>query len=187
MKRHFLIILLSALGLCAFAASPQKGYRGFVEWNNSLTREPSFSRPGTKECLYYAGVSTSHGYQINKMFFVGAGVSLENNRKLNNYIVPVFLHGRTDLVFGRFTPFGDIRLGYNLTDGGGVYFSPSIGYRFGLGRKLGINVGVGATIRAIKTTIYEIVTTPEGYNTLLETGSQRDGKAYFSFRLGLDF
>lgn len=38
--------LLSALGLCAVAASPQKGYRGFVEWNNSLTGEPSFSRPG---------------------------------------------------------------------------------------------------------------------------------------------
>ncbi len=99
----------------------------------------------------------------------------------------MFLQGRADFKLGKFTPFVDARIGYSLTDGGGIYFSPSIGYRFNWGRKLGINVGVGATIKGNKHDLFGETISPEGYTIYVKTGSYRDHESYFSFRVGIDF
>lgn len=187
MKRILLVTLALIALLPLSARQPQTGYRGFLEWNNSLRSEPSFIDINKNEIVYYSGVSTTHGYQITPIWFAGVGLSVENNRKYDNYIVAAYAQGRADLQFGRFTPFAEARLGYSLSDGGGAYFSPSIGYRFNWGRKLGINIGIGATLKNIKTEIVNLVTSPEGYLTAVVIGSKRYNKGYFSFRVGIDF
>lgn len=171
----------------AMARQPERGYRGFIDWSNDLRSEQMWSYMNSRSTILYTGVSTSHGYQFTPWLYTGAGIEYEYNSKLSSYIVTPFLHGRTDLQFGKFTPFGEIRLGYNMTDGGGVYFSPNIGYRFNWGRKVGINLGLGVSVLGYKMPIYEIAPGPDGYNIVYEAGSYRGTRAYFSFRIGFDF
>jgi len=186
MKRIIAFFTLFVLTLAAVSArQPDRGYRGFVEWSNSLNSVDMWW-PGNSVSTLHTGVTTSHGYQINPMFFVGAGIGLERCGKIDSYVAPVFVQGRADFQFGRFTPFGDIRLGYNLSQGGGLYFSPSIGYRFNWGRKVGVNIGVGLTVHRHTYDIY-VVSDDSDYISYVKTGEGHGTKTYFSFRLGFDF
>lgn len=193
MKRLFIIVFVLLTTLSAFPRQPERGYRGFVEWSNNIRSEKfgGFDLAGNintwRENVYYKGFTTSHGYQINPMFFIGAGLGMEKCGKLNNWIAPIFLQGRADFKFGKFTPFGDIRLGANLAEGVGAYFSPTIGYRFNWGRKMGVNLGLGLSLAGYKVEYWE--GTFNGLNDydLYYVGTRRHTRAYFSFRLGFDF
>ncbi|MDE6297335.1 MAG: hypothetical protein K2L89_05760 [Muribaculaceae bacterium] len=196
MKRFFLIISLLSISLTTFARQPKKGYRGFFEWSNSLRSEEiaTFTdgelniSKGYRETFFFTGASTSHGYQINPMFFVGAGLAFEYNSKWDTWIAPLFAQGRLDLQLGKFTPFADVRLGWNMTDGGGVFFSPTVGYRFNWGRKLGINVGLGMSLIDYKIDKYEgSVDLDNNFYEIYYTGTYHKAKPYFSFRVGIDF
>lgn len=183
-------MLLSAV--TAMAREPQSGYRGFIDWSNDFTTY-TFFMIGDNEFTWFTGASTSHGYQINRNLYVGAGLMVEHNSKFDIYTIPVFADIRTDQTWGRFTPFGDLRIGYNFSDGGGIYFSPTVGYRFNLNRKMNLNVGIGLTLRGYAT---------DKYNFSLDEGALEDGyykydwaylgkahhiKAMLALRLGIDF
>ena len=194
MKRTILLTLaVLTLGIVAGARQPDRGYRGFVEWSNSL-RSENFGYLDIngniymqRDNMYYTGIATSHGYQINSIFFAGAGLDLEYCGNIDNWIASLYVQGRADMKFGGFTPYGDIRLGANLAEGVGVYFSPTIGYRFNWGRKVGINVGAGLSLTGYTSEHYDIVIEdPDSYN-IYYTGTKHHVRAYFSFRLGVDF
>lgn len=188
MKRIFITLLSVILCLIAFARQPERGYRGFIDWNNSLTKLTLGWTPEPyRKTAYFSGVSTSHGYQINPVWFVGAGLSVEHSRNVDDYIIPLFLEGRADFKFGKLTPYADLKAGYSLTDAGGAYLSPMIGYRFNWGRKLGINLGLGATVKNYGVHTFEIITGPDGYIEINATGTERRWMGCFSFRLGIDF
>lgn len=194
MKRFFLFILVAVFSASiVFGRQPQRGYRGFIEWSSSVRSEKflEWSTPGANGCyrdrLFYTGFSTSHGYQINPMFFVGAGLGMEYGEKLDNWIAPVFAQCRMDFEFGKFTPFGDLRLGYNMSDGGGVYFSPTVGHRFNWGRKMGINVGAGLTLAGYTVEQYNGWIDESGYIEMQYVGTKHKVRPYFSFRVGIDF
>ncbi|MDE6395892.1 MAG: hypothetical protein K2K84_01315, partial [Muribaculaceae bacterium] len=113
-----------------------------------------------RESVFFTGVTTSHGYQINPTFFVGAGIGMERCTKFDDWVAPVFAQGRADFLFGKFTPFADLRLGYQFGQGGGVYFSPTVGYRFNWGRKAGINLGLGMTLAGFKRELFDVTIFP---------------------------
>lgn len=191
-----ILLLIAAAGLlnsASHARQPQRGYRGFIEWSNNVRSEryanlvSATSLSFYRQTQLYTGVTTSHGYQINPMFFVGAGLGMERHTTSDNWIAPVFVQSRLDLLLGRFTPFADIRLGANLSSGTGIYFSPSIGYRFNWGRKTGINIGAGLTLAGYKAHHYEGTWQGPDSFELQYIGTKRHVRAYFSFRLGLDF
>lgn len=191
MKR-FLISMLAATAVAfgAKARQPETGYRGFIEWSNDYRTQKPFLGPESRISTLYTGFSTSHGYQFNPWLFVGAGVEYEYCSKLKEHVFIPFIHGRTDLLFGKFTPFGEIRAGYNfVNDMGddGFYFSPNIGYRFNWGRKVGINVGAGVSLLLYKIDSYDTAIGPNGYVNYYKTGSFYKSKAFFSFRIGVDF
>ena len=94
---------------------------------------------------------------------------------------------RTDQKFGKFTPFGDLRIGCHLTDGGGFYLSPSVGYRFNWGRKVGINIAAGISLRVRKYDLYEIIENQYGYYEYQKIGTTHHSTTFFSFRVGFDF
>lgn len=108
MKRILLLLLtIIAVTNVSEARQPRRGYRGFVEWSSSVRSDnvAVFDNQGNfstdRQGSFYTGFSTSHGYQINPMFFIGAGLGAERCGKLNNWLVPVFIQGRIDLKFGR--------------------------------------------------------------------------------------
>ncbi len=194
MKRKILL-LLTCISICIMgsARQPQKGYRGFFDWSNSLRSQKvgliydadnivAYNRQN----LFYTGFSTTHGYQINQKFFVGVGFSVEQCSKTDNWLLPVFATGRMDMKFGKFTPFGEVRLGANLTNGGGVYFSPSIGYRFNWGRKFAINLGAGLSLLGYKVMMYDIVEPFPNYYDIIYVGTEHHVRPYFTFKIGIE-
>ncbi len=193
MKKILIILTILLATLSSEALEPRRGYRGFFEWSSSV-RSEKFAYPGIngnlmmyRENTFYTGFSTSHGYQINPMFFIGAGLGMEKCTSLDNWVAPVFIQGRIDLKFGKFTPFGDLRLGANVAEGAGVYLSPTMGYRFNWGRKMGVNLGAGLTLAGYRAEHYEVtMTAPDSYE-IQYVGTRRHIRAYFSFRLGIDF
>lgn len=187
MKRIIITFMaLTAIASAAVARQPRVGYRGFIEWSNSLrSQENWYDNGSTTE--FYTGFSTSHGYQFTPLLFVGGGLDYEHYSDLDSNILALFVQGRTDLKLGKYTPFGDLRLGYNFVAGGGVYFSPTVGYRFNWGRKMGINIGAGLTLLGYSNDIYDVSFDNDGYMMLNKTGTVHDSVLFFSFRVGIDF
>ncbi len=188
MKREIISLLaVSAIALSGMARQPQRGYRGFIDWSNSVRTEDVWGN-GFRSTWYYTGFSTTHGYQIDSRFFVGIGFDLEHCSSYSDNMAAVFVDGRTDLKFGKFTPFGDLRVGFSMTDGGGLYFSPTIGYRFNWGRKVGVNIGAGLTLKGVTYDHYDIIFNPDGYVVIgNRVGKSHEYKPYFTFRVGFDF
>lgn len=194
MKRTiFLLFAIIAFAYVSEARQPKRGYRGFLEWSSSVRSDKygvfdkNWNLTTERQGTFYTGFTTSHGYQINPMFFIGAGLGMERCGKLDNWIAPLFIQGRIDLKFGKFTPFGDLRLGANIADGGGIYISPTIGYRFNWGRKMGVNLGIGLSLAGYKAEHYEGTTTgPDSYE-IQYVSTEHHVNPYFSFRIGIDF
>lgn len=195
MKRALAIILV-LVSLCSgYAREPQRGYRGFFEWDNSFGSMPYFDHSvgeNKNDFQWIFGCSTAHGYQINKNVFVGAGLLVAFGAPSLECTLPVFFDFRYDHSFGKFRPFGDLRIGYNLTDGGGVYFSPTIGYRFDWGRKVGLNLGIGLTLRGRTSDVYRLDlvqgTYPDNpHFEIVDLGRKHYADAFFTFRIGIDF
>lgn len=181
-------MVAGAVALAMGAREPQRGYRGFVDWSNDVTQWKVWSDEKA-ETFYYTGMQTSHGFQFNPHLFLGAGLGVEYCKKDGSYIVPLFLDVRTDQKFGKFTPFADLRIGCSMSEGFGEYVSPTIGYRFNWGRKVGINVGVGATIKGYHLEMYEMdpVMDSEGYWIMKYLGKEHRTRLSFAFRVGIDF
>lgn len=188
MKKTIALILALLCILLAFAEQPHRGYRGFVDWSNNIFHEDSYDGYyNYNPTWWYTGVSTTHGYQFNPWLFAGVGLGLQNSKSHDSYLVPVFAAVRSDLKFGRFTPFAELRGGYNLTNDGGYMFAPTIGYRFNWGRRIGLNAALGLTVQDYKYTVYQLVTSPEGYLTAEPFFDTHRAKTMFTFRIGLDF
>lgn len=173
------------IAMSAQASQPRRGYRGFIEWSNDLIYE-SYSNISERSLLY-TGVSTSHGYQFTPYLFVGAGLSFECCNRYSDGFLPFFIEGRTDLKFGRFTPYGDLRFGYNLANGGGIYISPTVGYRFSWGRKFCINAGVGFTLRGYGIEHYFINIDETGYWQITSKDKTHGYSPCLAFRFGFEF
>lgn len=194
MKKIIFSFLLSATAiLSSNALEPVKGYRGFFELSNSLTSYPTYDMANEKfgrDYYWYTGFSTSHGYQFNPHFFLGAGVSVEGYYEDGGLalLVPIFLQVRTDQTWGKFTPYGDLRVGYNVhTAPTGYFVSPSVGYRFNWGRKMNANVGIGLSYMTQNCDIWQIVYDEvDGYQPY-HYGKETLSKFYFTLRFGIDF
>ena len=145
MKKRLLfsVVFLSvALFSMAQVRIPLKGYRGFVDLGGSIIPNSVGGRESSKNDGAVS-VSTIHGYQFNRYFYLGAGIGLDSY--LENLIyVPFFIDFRTDFIDFQtgnlnkpITPFFDLRFGYSngtYASGSGLYTSPSIGLNFSVSR-----------------------------------------------------
>lgn len=126
MKKLF-ILLVSVL-LFSFNCSAQSissgNYKGYVDAGYSIgIGDYEFGR---------VEINTSHGYQFNPYFFLGAGVGLHfmpsyetsgmdipldvRDSKVD---IPVFANIRSHFSKGKFAPFADLKGGTYITNGGG--------------------------------------------------------------------
>ena len=190
LKNTLLLITLLLANSVAIARQPEKGFRGFAEWCSDIKADIAIYG-GPSDSRFYTGVSVSQGYQFNPWLFVGGGVSVEQFVKDNSiFSAPAFAHVRTDLKFRRFTPFADVRIGYNFANYGGIYFSPSIGYRINWGRRIGINIGIGYSMTGNRSTI-ETVTEILGPDGMGGTNTTYYRRHVFddtiTLRVGFDF
>lgn len=106
-----------------------------------------------------SGFTTTHGYQFNKYFFVGAGVGISfitYNFKSASFAIdyPIFATGRADWKVGKVPLFADLRLGTFIKTCRGynndrLFINPSIGYHCAWGRKVSLNIGGGLSIHCL--------------------------------------
>lgn len=145
-----IVLILSLVLVSVMGVKAQGGYRGFVDVG------PSISGSGVS-----LDITTAHGYQFNKNWFLGGGVGLINiieTQKDKDYdyyegewlSIPIFLKVRFDMLSEKsWTFFAEANLGpcYDL-EYEGVYFygSTMLGVRKRIKEKLGINIGVGCSI-----------------------------------------
>ena len=163
MKKLFLLCLVS---LCAFQASAQyyghsgygnrfnrgssgeylsTGYRGMVELGNGF---------GWGDYEYVVKFTTTHGYQFNPYFYLGAFVSFGTaevwyEEDYWNYDYDPFFNfrcgadARVYMSKGRVAPFAGLQLGLDTYGGPRpdccAYVSGQLGLRFALKNKLALN------------------------------------------------
>jgi hypothetical protein len=125
---------------------PVRGYRGFYELG-------LFGGVGA-DAINHTELNTSHGYQFNPNLFVGLGIGLHVFES-EAASIPLYAHVRSEFVDRRITPFADVRLGYAFGDIEGLYFSPSVGVRFGWGRKSDTYVSLGYTLQCGRYEFYD--------------------------------
>ncbi len=191
MKRFFTVCVILLGFVAGHAGEPSRGYRGFFEWSNDLyaPKVVNWLNPSeqVRETRYFTGVTTSHGYQIDRRFFVGLGAGFEHSSTAGRWIVPLFVEGRADFRLGKFTPFVDLRGGVNVGSGVCGLFSPTVGYRFSWGRKVGINVGLGMTVTGYHYDLLDVTQNELGYWDWVKIGDGSQYDAMFTFRVGIDF
>lgn len=200
-SRYF--ILICAVMFCAVANAQdvKRGYRGFIEYDSSLTSwmvADSYSFD-PESGVEYSGIhrkafgemalSTSHGYQFNPRFFVGLGLSGGYSGIHDGWFMGTYVHARTDQTFGKFTPYAELRFGLVTHAEGGLYISPAIGYRFNFGHRANLNLGVGMTLRHMGETDASSSHYYNNQGELIHITLGKDPvmKPYFTFRVGVDF
>lgn len=109
-----------------------RGYKGFVDLG--FIGDLSDNDANKME------ISTSHGYQFNNYFFLGAGLAASIYTDLDLVAVPLFIDFRANFINKKVTPFADIKTGYSVGDIKGAYVTTSLGVRFSLKGKKAINL-----------------------------------------------
>ena len=144
MKKIFLALSLMIASLVNVNA--QGTYRGFLDVAPSIGNGFSFD------------ITTAHGYQFNRNWFLGAGVGLVNIIETiyegagqgcyEELSIPIFAKVRFDnLSEKELTFFAEGNIGYAVVcDGEPIYASLIVGMRKRLTERMGLNFGVGFSI-----------------------------------------
>ena len=146
MKKLFMtFVMVALLGTTAFAQDA-KSYRGFTDFSYTL------GVGETSEDFDRFTLSTTHGYQIDDLFFVGGGVSFEYVRDAAIALVPIYADARIDIpLHGRsIKPFVDAKIGYAAGQLDGFYFAPTIGVRVPVKFVKAMNFGLGYKLQKIQ-------------------------------------
>ncbi|MCM1138776.1 MAG: hypothetical protein NC453_09435 [Muribaculum sp.] len=188
MRKYILTIILVIICSITMAAKDSnKGYRGFVGLDTEFYFDTNYiyspTGPVSKktESYWLYGVSTTHGYQFNKHFFLGGGIELQFGAgEAGNAISEVlFVSVRTDWTFGKVPLYADIRLGGTLfgrdinNEVDKLLIAPTIGYRHELSKKIKFNVGIGLSLHGCDG----------GYHA----SSHYTWKPFPTIRLGIEF
>ena len=131
-------------------------YKGFVSFEYKIGNDGIYGSNGVynlKRNARGVGVMTSHGCLLNKFVYLGAGFSLVNYTldNLGRAIAfPLFVHFRANMSENRVSPYFDLKTGYSPFDLEGFFLSPNFGLRFGLGKRVGLNLEVGVALQGYK-------------------------------------
>lgn len=198
MKRLLILITVTICTLHLWALQPERGYRGFIDSSNFLDLNFGFLVGSGGDSYVSTGFTTSHGYQFNNWLYVGGGTGFiynlnwkdlkaTNYNDKSRYVIPLFAEVRFDAKWKRFTPYFSTQIGANVAERGGLYFSPTIGYRFNWGRKSAINFGLGVTVYGNTSSYLEHTCLPDGTHTDTQVKSYTGNVATFTARLGFEF
>lgn len=146
------ILLLAALFSAVLGANAQNTsrncYRGYVDAGYSIgVGDYDFGR---------FEINTSHGYQFNPHFFLGAGVGLHFmpsyktkgmdiplDVRESKVDIPVFANLRCNFTEKKVAPFVDLKGGSYMNNNGGLYANVSVGCRIALNEKQAISLSAG--------------------------------------------
>lgn len=146
MRKLVMTLVVATLFATTAFAQNAKSYRGFTDLSYTL------GVGETSEDFDRFTLSTTHGYQLDDMFFVGAGVSFEYVRDAAVALVPIYADVRMDIPLrGRsIKPFVDAKIGYAAGQVDGFYFAPTVGVRVPVKFVDAMNFGFGYKLQKIQ-------------------------------------
>ncbi len=146
MKKLFLTLVVATLFAASAFAQDAKSYRGFTDLSYTL------GVGETSENFDRFTLSTTHGYQLDDMFFLGAGVSFEYVRDAALALVPIYADVRMDIPLRSrsIKPFVDAKVGYAAGQVDGFYFAPTVGVRVPVRFVQAMNFGLGYKLQKIQ-------------------------------------
>lgn len=164
------------MGSITTYAQRDLGYRGFLDLAGGIG-----ITPGSRLMV---GISTVHGYQAAPFLFFGVGIAANDiawkqqwrsyEDSNDGFVTPVFGDIHLDMGAGRFSPFIDMRGGYDFICGNGIYLNPSIGVHYAMSDNFGLNLAIGYEHQGAKNEFY--------YD-----GNEKKSVNYLSMKLGIDF
>lgn len=107
----------------------KRGYRGFVEFGGGGLDGGIIS------------LTTSHGYQFNPYFYLGAAISFDTY-VLYSFSMPLSLDSRVYFCNKNITPYFGFRLGYSPVGGAGYNVTASLGASFMISKVIGLNAAL---------------------------------------------
>ena len=192
MKKLLLFLIVScALPMCA--QSIEKGYRGSVEAGYAVNTGSTFG-------INWTEINTIHGYQATPNLFVGAGVGFHFMPELkkaeidgrphwkreSKMEIPVFADFKWIILKKKFTPFIDLRLGHNVSNGSGMYTSVGAGCHFALNNNQAIYALASYTTHKLKfEESYMITKTNYSYSWAYK--EFEDNLSNVSVKVGFEF
>lgn len=145
------ILLFAAFVVFALNGYAQNhGYKGYVDAGYSIgIGDYEFGR---------IEVNTSHGYQFNPYFFLGAGTGVHFMSSYETIIdvrdskvdIPVFANIRCNFSKKKISPFIDFKGGTFVTNNGGLYLNGSVGCRFALNESQAVNIAIGYALEKLE-------------------------------------
>lgn len=148
MNRLLLLFVALFMTTAILAREPQRGYRGFIDWENTIGAldychfshgyydQKKLTEVYEHRTRWLSGVSTSHGYQFNRHIYAGIGIMFSHAVSAGDIMLPVFAHFRYDYAKGNFRPFVELRGGYNFREGGWNLFLTVCGIPIKLGPEI---------------------------------------------------
>lgn len=121
------LLAFTAIAAMSLTASARTSYRGFVDIIGaypifSTNVNDGFATDNDGQAVWI-NLSTTHGVQLNRHFFIGAGAGLYDLCRFGEITltqIPIYIAGRADLnISKKCSPFIDLKIGYsaNLNNG----------------------------------------------------------------------
>ena len=169
MKKFLLALCVILAGISANAQDFNRGYRGYADLGYTIgVGDYEFGR---------FEISTTHGYQVNPYFFVGAGVGFHFMSKYetkgmeipldvrdSKVSIPLYVDFRGTFMKTKFAPFVDVKLGHFLTNHDGFYANASAGVRMKTVGKQAVSLSIGYTFEKLEFETFERFTSHTSMN-----------------------
>lgn len=127
------------------------GYRGFIDGTFLVGNDNVYRNFNVKG----GGFSTGHGYQFSPYIFLGGGFAFYYYDFVNydsGKSVPFYADFRVNMMDKNISPFFDLRIGYSPSNSmQGVFFSPTLGVRFGITENFALNFSLAYTMQGYET------------------------------------
>ena len=189
-KISFVLSAIMAIALNCNAQSSNGCYRGFIDAGYSIgVGDYEFGR---------FEVNTSHGYQFNPYFFLGAGAGLHFMSSYetkdmdipldvrdSQVDIPVFANIRCNFSKKKVSPFVDVKGGTYVTNNGGLYVNASAGCRFAINEKQAVSFAVGYASEKLEFETFDRFTSNTSMN-YTRSPRKLDTEA-ITLKLGFEF
>jgi hypothetical protein len=172
------------------ASGLEEGYHGFVDFGYTLgVGDYEFGR---------FEINTTHGYQFNSHLFVGGGlgfhlmseydtpdmnIALDHRKKQLD--IPVYGDVRWTIINQKVTPFIDGKIGYYVTNRGGLYGNLAVGCRVSLYNGHGINFSIGYSHEKLEFETFDHFKSQ--YSMDYRRSKRKLATEGISFKIGYDF
>jgi len=194
--RKVLFLFVILLYSISNAQTLKKGYRGSADLG--FCKYISQMDPSNVE------LSTTHGYQFNPYFFLGAGMGFDftgeatygdvggrpYNKRDSKVDIPMYFCARANFLKTKLSPFIDARFGSHVSDKAEQYVDIELGARYSLSDNMGLSFSIGVQERIVTVDQYksEIGNKYNGYKTTYYY-TDRTGETFHGliFKFGVDF